>query len=86
MFITQSSQQREMRFFVTQILSLLVRTSPWWSHNMSGVIDDELKVIHQQDVYASGGGDPRSVWGKKKDKIVRETASVSLPTLENQDC
>lgn len=38
--------------------SLPVLTSPWWPHEVCGVVDDELEIIQQQDVYACGGGDP----------------------------
>lgn len=58
----EMTQSKQWRFF-----SLPVLTSPWWPHEVCGVINDELEIIQQQDVYTCGGGDPRSIW------IERET-------------
>lgn len=33
---------------------------------MRGVVDDELEIVEQQNVYARGGGDPRAIWGSDK--------------------
>lgn len=43
-------------------MSVPALTSPWWSHEVCGVINDKLEIIQEQDVYTCGGGDPRSIW------------------------
>lgn len=40
----------------------LALTSPRGSYEVRGVVDDELKVVEEQDVDARGGGDPRAIW------------------------
>lgn len=40
----------------------LALTSPRRSYKVRGVVNDELEVVKQQNVYARGRGDPRAIW------------------------